>query len=197
LRVIGNIMAVRDIVVIGASQGGLQALCVLASSLPAQLPASLLIVLHTGPQSPRLLDAIVGRCTPLAVSYGCEGDLIRPGHIYFAPPDRHLIVTSDGHLGLDAGPKVRFSRPAADSLFRSAAEIYGPRVIGVVLTGGDGDGTAGLTAIKAAGGLCVVQSPLEAESPDMPISALTGDHPDHCLPLAQIGPLLVRLVGGP
>jgi two-component system, chemotaxis family, protein-glutamate methylesterase/glutaminase len=115
--------------------------------------------------------------------------------MYVAPPDRHLIVTRPGWLGLDAGAKVRHSRPAADRLFQSAAEFYGSRVVGVVLTGGDGDGTDGLRAIKREGGLAIVQDPADATAPDMPMNALKGDHPDYCLTLNKIGPMLVELAG--
>src|SRR5258706_5313299 len=160
----------RDMVVIGASRGGLHALSQLLGSLPRDFPAAILVVLHTGPASPRLLAEILGGRTALPVSYARDGDEIRPGHVYLAPPDRHLVVRSCGKLGLDAGPKVRHARPAADRLFQSAAEVYGPRVIGIVLTGGDHDGTDGLRAIKAAGGITMVQHPGEAKDPSMPQS---------------------------
>lgn len=148
----------RDVIVIGASLGGFEALCRLTRDLPAEFPAAICVVLHTSPNSPRLLAEILGRCTPLAVSYARQGVRIRPGHIYIAPPDRHLVVTSIGLLGLDAGPKVHYSRLAADRLFESAAEAYGPRMIGVVLTGGGRDGTAGMRAITSAGGIAIVQN---------------------------------------
>jgi two-component system chemotaxis response regulator CheB len=188
--------AARDIIVIGASAGGLEALCKLTGSLPARFEAALIIVLHTSVQSPRLFAEIVGRCTPLPVSYGRQGDKVRLGHVYFAPPDYHLIVISPGLLGLDAGPKVWFVRPAADRLFQSAAEVYGPRVIGVVLTGANQDGTDGLRTVKAAGGVTVVQQPAEAWNPSMPRSALVGADPDHCVSLDEMGSLLVTLVYG-
>jgi two-component system, chemotaxis family, protein-glutamate methylesterase/glutaminase len=186
----------RDIIVIGASLGGLEALCKLAAYLPAPFPAAVLIVLHTAPQGPRMLAEIVGRFTPLPVSYGRQDEAVRPGHIYFASPDRHLIVTAQGQLVLDAGAKVRHARPAADPLFQSAAAVYGRRVIGVVLTGGDHDGTDGLRAIKAAGGLGIVQRPAEALAASMPRSALLGADPDYCVSLDEMGALLVKLVGG-
>lgn len=187
----------RDIVVVGASRGGLEALCTLTRGLPACLPAAVLIVLHTGADSPRLLADILGRCTPLPVSYALAGDDVRPGHIYVAPPGAHLIVVPPGHIALDPGPKVRHSRPAADRLFETAAAVYAGRVIGIVLTGGDGDGTDGLRAIKAAGGVSVVQQPAEAVDPSMPISAIQDDIPDHCLPVGEMGSLLAGLVGQP
>jgi two-component system chemotaxis response regulator CheB len=104
-----------------------------------------------------------------------------------------MIVARPGVLDLAGGPKVNYSRPAADRLFATAAQVYGPQVIGVVLTGGDGDGTAGLRAIKAAGGICVIQDPKDAEDPSMPTTAALFDSPDYSLPLAGIAPLLVQL----
>ncbi|RYC28937.1 chemotaxis protein CheB [Lichenibacterium minor] len=184
----------RDLVVIGASRGGLEALNQLASGLTIDFPAAVLIVLHTSPDSPRMFARIMGQHTPLSVEYAEQGGNILPGHILFAPPDRHMVVFDEGFIGLHAGPKVHHSRPAADVLFRSAAEVYGPRVIGVVLTGGDGDGTDGLRAIKAAGGISVVQEPDEAIDPSMPRSALQGGSPDYRVPLDEMAELLTRLV---
>ena len=184
----------RDLVVIGASRGGLEALNQLASGLTIDFPAAVLIVLHTSPDSPRMFASIMGQHTPLSVDYAEQGGSILPGRILFAPPDWHMAVIDEGFIGLQAGPKIRHTRPAADVLFRSAAEVYGPRVIGVVLTGGDGDGTDGLRAIKAAGGISVVQEPDEAIDPSMPRSALQGDSPDYRVPLDEMAELLTRLV---
>jgi two-component system chemotaxis response regulator CheB len=186
-------MTTRNIIVIGASLGGLEALCKLTGSFPPAFPAAVMIVLHTGSHSPRLLAEIIGKYASIPVSYGTQHEEVLPGHVYIAPPDRHLIVTKLGWLTLDAGAKVRHSRPAVDRLFQSAAEVYSSRVIGVVLTGGDGDGTDGLRAIKKAGGIAIVQDPADATAPSMPMSALKGDHPDYCLPLDEIGPMLVKL----
>jgi two-component system chemotaxis response regulator CheB len=185
---------VRDVVVIGASAGGLEALKTLAAALPRAFPAAVLIVLHTAADSPRLLAKILARCTSLAVSYARDGDPVRPGHIYLAPPNCHLTVVAPGCLSLDGGPKVRHVRPAADRLFDSAAALYGPRVIGIVLTGGDGDGTEGMRAIMDVGGFGVVQDPKDACDPHMPMSALDGAGPHYCVPIDQMGRLLVRLV---
>lgn len=185
----------RDIIVVGASRGGLKALCTLTRGLPAGLPAAVLIVLHTGADSPRLLADILGRCTPLPVSYAIAGEDVRPRHIYVAPPGAHLIVVPPGHIALDPGAKVHHSRPAADRLFQTAAAVYAQRVIGIVLTGGDGDGTDGLRAIKDAGGVSVVQQPAEALDPSMPISAIQDEMPDYCLAVADMGSLLAVLVG--
>ena len=186
----------RDIVVIGASLGGLEGLCRLTSGLPVDLSAVLLVVLHTGPSSPRMLAEIVGRFSPLPVSYARQGEAVAPGHVYFAPPDFHLTVVAPGVLVLGDGEKVHFCRPAADVLFRSAASVFGPRVIGVVMTGGGGDGAEGLRMIKAAGGLCVVQHPVTATNPEMPRKALLNAHPDYVVPLAEMAALLIRLVEG-
>ncbi len=186
----------RDIIVIGASFGGLEALTKLASGLTSDFPAAILIVLHTSLQSPRMLARIVGQHTPLSVDYAEQGGNILPGHVLFAPPGLHMVVIDEGFVGLHAGPKVHHSRPAADVLFRSAAEVYGPRVIGVVLTGGDGDGADGLRAIKAAGGLSVVQEPEGAADPGMPLSALHIGDPDHVVSLDEMAGLLSQLVRG-
>ena len=186
----------RDIIVIGASEGGLDAICSLTSGLPETLQAPVLIVLHTHQDGPGLLANVIGRCTPLPVSYGLQTAKIERGHVYFAPPGHHLTVFPPGYLALDQGPKENVTRPAADPLFRSAAALYGPRVIGVVLTGNGADGTAGLRAIKQAGGLIIVQDPGDAKARGMPYSALTHGRPDYRVPLAEIAPLLVCLVGG-
>jgi two-component system chemotaxis response regulator CheB len=184
----------RGIVVVGASRGGIDAVCKLARSLPTVLPSALAIVLHTAPDSPRMLASMIGACTHHPVSYASQNTQILAGHIYIAPPSFHLIVASQTQLALDDGPKVNYSRPAADRLFESAAQAFGARTIGVVLTGGDGDGTRGLRAIKAVGGITIVQNPMQALDPGMPRSALQGDHPDYCLTVEEIGPLLAMLV---
>jgi two-component system chemotaxis response regulator CheB len=181
------------IVVIGASRGGLEAISTIARSLAPDLPVGIVAVLHTAPDSPMILDEIIGARAAMPVAYATEGASILPGHIYLAPPDRHLVVVARGLLGLEAGPKVRHSRPAADRLFESAAEAYGDRVIGVVLTGADGDGTAGLRAIHAVGGIGVVQDPDDAYDPGMPRSALRADDPDYSVRLENMGVLLTTL----
>lgn len=185
----------RDVIVVGGSTGGLDALMRIASTWPASLAATVLVVLHSGEDSPRLLASHVGRKTALHVTYAEHGDTPRPGCIYIAPPGRHLEVAMPGVLQLVDGPKVRHVRPAVDRLFETAAAVYGRRVIGVVLTGGDGDGTAGLRAIKAAGGLSVVQSPADSVEPSMPTHALLHDSPDHVVLVDELGPLLLSLVG--
>jgi two-component system, chemotaxis family, protein-glutamate methylesterase/glutaminase len=182
----------HDLIVMGASAGGVQAFRRLLSKLSPELPASVLIVQHTSPQGGGLLPKVLGRATRLPVREAMQGEAIRPGRVYVAPPDQHLIVQGS-RLELSRGPHENRQRPAIDLLFRSAAQCYGPRTVGVVLTGYLDDGTAGLAAIKTHGGIAVVQTPDEAEAPGMPRSALRYVPVDHCLPLAEISTLLVRL----
>jgi len=182
----------KDIVVIGASAGGIEALKTLVASLPTNFPGSILVVMHSGPNSPGVLDIILRRAGLLTTVQPRDNERINPGTIYVAPPDHHMLV-EPGHIRLSRGPKENRFRPAIDPLFRSAAQVYGPRVIGVVLTGGLDDGTAGLWAIKRLGGTAVVQDPDDALVKSMPLSALKYVRVDYRLPLAEIGPLLERL----
>lgn len=186
----------HDIIVIGASTGGVEALSTLARSLPRDVPAALFVVVHIPAQAPSALPTILERSGPLPARHAVDGEPIQPGRIYVAPPDLHLLVES-GRVRLMRGPKENRSRPAIDPLFRSAARVYGPRVVGVILTGALNDGTAGLLAIKRRGGMAVVQDPADAFFPSMPESALEYVHADYCLPLAQIGPVLARLAHEP
>ena len=186
-------MTKRDIIVIGASSGGIEALRTLVAELPANLPASIFVVLHTGPESPGILHQILGRSGILEAVNPKDREHIRPGHIYVAPPDRHMLL-EPGRIRLTRGPKENRFRPAIDPLFRSAAQVYGPRVIGVILSGGLDDGTAGLWAIKKLGGTAVVQDPKDALFPSMPANALQYVSVDHTVPLKDIAPLLERLV---
>jgi len=182
----------HDIVVIGASVGGVEAIPRLISSLSAGLPASIFVVLHSGPQGHGILPEIIRKNSALPVRHATDGEKILQGRVYVSKPDYHLML--DGaRIRMVRGPKENFQRPAIDALFRTAAECYGPRVVGVVLTGNLDDGTAGLYAVKKLGGIAIVQDPKDALAPAMPRSALRNVKVDHCLPLALIGPLLVRL----
>lgn len=182
----------HDIIVVGASSGGVDALPRLIGSLPADLPASVFVVLHIPAQGRDLLPEIMRRTASLSVAHGVDGESVRQGHVYVAPPDHHLQV--DGtRVRLSRGPRENFHRPSIDALFRSAAECYGPRVAGVVLTGNLDDGTAGLHAVKSGKGIAIVQDPKDALVPAMPQSALRNVKVNHCVPLTEIGPLLVRL----
>ena len=185
-------MPEHDVIVVGASAGGVEALIALVSSLPANLPASLFLVLHIPAQSPSLLPGILNRAGPLHALHPADGDTIQHKHIYIAPPDHHLLV-EEGIVRVVRGPKENRHRPAIDPLFRSAARTYGTRVVGVILTGSMDDGTAGLLAIKRRGGVTIVQDPQDALFASMPQSAIAHVEVDHVVPLSGIGPLLVRL----
>ena len=185
-------MATHDIVVIGASAGGVEALVALVRALPADLQAAVFVVLHIPPQSSSMLPVILDRSGPLPAQHAQDGLPIECGQIYVAPPDHHLIVERD-HVRVVRGPRENRHRPAVDVLFRSAAWEYGSRVVGVVLTGTLDDGTAGLLAIKQRGGIAVVQHPDDALYPGMPRSALAHVEVDHSVPLREIGPLLATL----
>ena len=186
----------RDIIVIGASSGGLEAIKKFISDLPSNLEASLFIVWHTAPEAPGVFPTLLNRVSALPASYATDKDEIKHGRIYAAPPDHHLILEKK-HMRLSRGPKENRFRPAIDPLFRSAALSHGQRVIGVILSGGLDDGSAGLWSIKEFGGTAVVQNPLNAEVPSMPESALRAVEADHVVTAAEIGPLLKRLVEEP
>src|SRR5690242_15674063 len=143
-------MATRDIIVIGTSTGGVDALSRLARGLPPGFPASLFVVCHFPAGGRSVLPEILSRSGPLLAAHAADGEPFYPGQIYVAPPDRHLVLGPNGRMRLTRGARENHHRPAADPLFRSAARHYGPRVIGVVLTGALYDGTAGLMAIRAA-----------------------------------------------
>jgi two-component system, chemotaxis family, protein-glutamate methylesterase/glutaminase len=186
----------RRIVVVGASAGGIDALRVLAAALPPDFAAPVCVVVHTAPQSPGILHEILARAGSLPAISPRNRERLLPGRIYVAPPDCHLLV-EPGRLRVTKGPRENRFRPAIDPLFRTAAQVYGPGAIGVVLTGHLDDGTAGLWAIKRLGGTAVVQDPADAMYPSMPESALRHVEADHRVPLADIAPLLARLTAAP
>jgi two-component system chemotaxis response regulator CheB len=189
-------MKTHDIIVIGASAGGVKALQTLVSGFPADLKAAVFIVLHMAPRTPSLLARILGPLTPLPTAVADDGEAIPFGEIRVSRPDYHLLLEA-GKVRVIQGPKENRSRPAIDTLFRSAAHAYAGRVIGVVLTGYLDDGTAGLWSIKRAGGIAVVQDPNEAEHPDMPKNAADGVEVDHVASLHDMGKLLARLSTAP
>jgi two-component system chemotaxis response regulator CheB len=178
-------------VVIGASQGGLQALHTLVSGLKQPFLAPILVVQHIG-TSPSILPSVL-EDLGFTASFAHDGEPVVNGHIHVAPPDRHMLLR-DGVLELSRGPRENYARPAIDPLFRSAALAHGPGAIGIVLSGRLNDGTAGLYEIKRYGGTAIVQTPAEAEAPDMPRSALENVPVDYCLPVADIARLIERLV---
>ncbi|MBV9268015.1 MAG: chemotaxis protein CheB [Acidobacteriaceae bacterium] len=182
----------HDVIVIGASAGGVEALQRLAHDLPSDLPASVFVVMHLPPRGKSFLPHILSRAGRLLASHPHDGDIIEPGRIYVAPPDHHLIVQR-GHIQLTCGPKEQHHRPCINVTFRSAAACYGERVVGVILSGELDDGTAGLWDIEQKGGITVVQNPEEAAFPSMPLSALREIEVDHTVNLSEMGALLSRL----
>lgn len=190
-------MAGHDRIVIGASLGGLDALQRLLAQLPADFAAAVFVVQHTAADSPGLLAGILDRVCPMKAAPALDGEEIVSGRIYVAPPDRHLLV-HEGHVRTPRGPKENNSRPAVDPLFRSAAACYGPRVVGIVLTGRLDDGSAGLLAVKRCNGVTMVQEPGDAFCDEMPRNALEAAEPvDYQLPVAEMGPRLKALADKP
>ncbi len=187
----------HDIIVMGTSAGGLETLDEVIGQLPAGLPASILIVQHLGPDNTG--DALLSRLGKHQ-AYPCklasDGEFFERGRIYIAPADHHLLVKKKTLLVTKGARENRY-RPSVDPLFRSAAVTHGPGVIGVILTGMLDDGTAGLTAVMKCGGVTVVQDPKDAAYPDMPRNALDNLKVDHCVPAAEMGPLLGKLVHEP
>jgi two-component system chemotaxis response regulator CheB len=187
-------MTKRDIIVIGASAGGYEALKILVSGLPANLPASVFVVWHMAPEiRESVLPYALQKAGKLPAKQAVDGEAIKTGQIYVAPPDFHLLLESD-RVRVTKGPKENRFRPAVDPLFRSAAYNFGSRVVGVVLSGALDDGTAGLWTIKDRGGTAIVQDPLDAEFPSMPKSAMREVKVDFCAPVEEIVGILARLV---
>jgi two-component system chemotaxis response regulator CheB len=186
----------RDVIVVGGSAGAVDTLRVMLAGLPRGFDAAVLVVVHVPPSSPGRLAEILQRACALMVGWATGHQPLEMGRVYVAPPDRHLVV-KPGRVLLTHAPRENHSRPAIDPLFRSAALAYGPRVIGVVVSGRLDDGTAGLWAVKQRGGLAVVQDPNEAAHPDMPRNALAYTTADHVVTAAELGPLLARLIAEP
>jgi two-component system chemotaxis response regulator CheB len=189
-------MTQHDIVVIGASAGGIPALSALVGGLPAGFPAAILVVVHIPPYAESHLPEILSRAGPLPAAHARDGEPIQAGRISVAPPDRHLLVRP-GEIALSRGPRENHSRPAIDPLFRSAARAYGPRVVGVILSGALDDGSLGLLAVQTRGGATIVQDPDEATIDSMPRSALRLVAADFVLPAAEIAGALADLVTTP
>ncbi|CAN5656965.1 chemotaxis protein CheB [soil metagenome] len=186
----------HNIVVVGASAGGVEALVTLTAQLPADLPAAIFVVLHTPSNTPSRLPEILNRNNSLPTKIAEDGEPIRLGQIYLAPPDNHMVLKAN-QVQIVHGPRENLWRPAIDPLFRSAAVTHGARAIGVILTGMMDDGAAGLVAVKRCGGCAVVQAPTDAAFPEMPSSALAHVEADYTLPLAEMGAVLDRLVREP
>jgi two-component system chemotaxis response regulator CheB len=187
-----GVVQTRDIIVVGASMGGVEALCTLVGQLPSDLPATVLIVQHTAANSAGVMGDVLSSRGTLPAVIAEDGMPLEHGRIYVAPPDRHLLLTKQG-LRVAYGPRENRVRPAIDPLFRTAAVHCGSRVIGVVLTGLLGDGAAGLLAVHRCGGVAIVQSPNEAAHPEMPTRALAAVPAARQAALPELGPLLARL----
>ncbi|SDG58347.1 two-component system, chemotaxis family, response regulator CheB [Dyadobacter soli] len=185
-------MEKRNIIVIGASMGGFDALKKIATDLPADLDAAIFIVWHMSPYVRGVLPQALNKVCGIPAAHAFDGERITMNRIYVAPPDHHMIL-EDGIIRVTHGPKENRFRPAVDPLFRSAAYIYGNRVIGVILSGALDDGTAGLWTVKYLGGLALVQDPADAEVPSMPESAIRQVTTDHITPLIEIAQTLVGL----
>src|SRR5262249_11318339 len=174
----GGNMAGHDIVVIGGSAGAIEAMKQICEGLPADFPAAVFLVIHISPTSRSVMPDLLSRAGHMPARHPKDGEAIKRGTIYVAPPDMHLLV-QPGHVIFRHGPHENRTRPAIDPLFRSAAVAYRSRVVGVVLSGLLDDGSAGLIAIKSCGGLAIIQEPDDAMWPEMPRNALAHDHVDY------------------
>ena len=182
----------RDVVAVGASAGGVEALRAVVAGLPPDYPGAVLVVLHMPRDAPSALPAILHRSGPLPAATAADGETVRTSRIYVAPNDHHLLVL-DGHIRLTRGPAENGHRPAIDPLFRSVARAFGRRAIGVVLSGSRDDGAAGLATIAARGGATLVQDPADALYPWMPRAAIAHTHPDTIAPAAKLGGLIAGI----
>jgi len=185
-----------DVVALASSAGGLTALSTVLGALPGNFPVAVVIVQHLDPRHRSLMADILSRRTPLKAKQAEEGETLRPGTVYVAPPDRHLLVNSDGTLSLTQSMLVRFVRPSADLLFESVAASYRDRAIAVVLSGSGSDGAMGAQAIKKMGGTVIAQDEATAEFPGMPSAVIKTRSVDFILPLHEIAPALVALIRG-
>jgi two-component system chemotaxis response regulator CheB len=182
----------HDIIVIGGSMGAFEVLQTICANLSPDVPAAVLVATHVGSHGHDLIAGMLDRTGPLPASTAEDGMEILPGHIYVAPADAHLLVVGS-MIRLGRGPRENMSRPAVDPLFRSAALSHGPRVIGLVLTGMLNDGASGLAAVKACGGIAVVQNPADAKADEMPLGALEACDVDYRASAPELGPLLDKL----
>lgn len=184
-----------ELVVIGTSAGGLEAVCRLLGGLTPEFPIPIVVVQHLAPSRTSQLAAILGRSTSMPVTEVRDHARMEPGHVYVAPPDRHTVFDADGLLALNHDAAVNYVRPSADMLFESAAEQFGVGALGVVLTGFGKDGAAGASAIKRHGGTVIAQDEATSAHFGMPRAAIRTGHVDHVMPLEDIAPTLERLVG--
>jgi two-component system, chemotaxis family, protein-glutamate methylesterase/glutaminase len=182
----------RDIVVIGGSAGALQPLIQIVRGLPHTLPAALFVVIHTSADTPGMLPQLIANGSTMPTGYARDGESIEHGRVYIAPGDHHLLI-GNGAVKLSRGPRENGFRPAVDPLFRTAADRYGPRVVGIVLSGGLDDGTLGLGHVKRCGGAAIVQSLDEAYVASMPLNAMRSVEVDHVVSAIDMVGLIVRM----
>jgi two-component system chemotaxis response regulator CheB len=183
------------IVAIGSSAGGIRALTTVLGALPSSLQVPVLIVQHLDPRHETVIADVLGRRSALPVKLAHAGEHIRPGTVYVAPPNRHLLALDNGELALSSSELVHFVRPSADLLFESVAGAYGARAIACVLTGSGSDGAMGVSAVKSRGGTVIVEDPESAEFSGMPAAAAGTGAVDFVLPLDEIASVIVALVG--
>ena len=179
-----------EAIAIGASAGGLRALQIVLSGLPASFPLTIAIVQHMEPQSDTFLSEYLNQVSAISVKEAEDKETLQPGTAYLAPAGYHLLIEPNRSFSLSVDEKVNYSRTAIDPLFESAADVFGAKLIGILLTGANHDGAQGLKIIKQRGGMTIVQNPKTAESPSMPKAALNATQVDHVLDLEQILPLL-------
>jgi two-component system chemotaxis response regulator CheB len=184
------------LVVVAASAGGIDALTEMLAALTGIFPAAIAIVQHRAPRARSVLAHVLNRRSAIPVTDATDGELVRPARAYLAPADYHLLVNADGSFSLTQSEKVHGTRPAAENLFESAAKSLKERIIAVVLTGGDGDGENGVRIVKKMGGLVIAQDEATSEFFSMPSSAIQTGAVDFIIPLHQIAPKLISLVGG-
>lgn len=181
-----------SVIALGASAGGVDAIRSVITSLPSDIDAAVLVVLHISPRGPSVLPEIIERASRLRAHHAVDGEPLRQGNVYVAPPDRHLVLVRDT-LHVTDGPRENGVRPAVDVLFRSVARSYGDRTLAVVLSGMLDDGTAGAREVKRCAGTVLVQDPDDAMFPAMPTSAVLHAHPDYVRRSSELGPLLAEL----
>ena len=185
------------IVVCASSAGGIDALADVLGRLPIDFPAPIVLVQHRGTGTPNFLRDVLQRQTRLPVLRARAGERLRPGHVYVASPEQHLVIRPDHTLDYVDGRKIHFLRSSANPLFESASDVYNRGTVAVVLTGYDADGTDGVQSVKARGGMVIAQSPETCEISEMPRSAINSGAVDFVLPVKEIAAALVRIVGTP
>lgn len=183
-------------VVIGVSTGGVHALKLVLGELPKDFPIPVIVVTHIKPDSDDSLAVLLDTLCAIRIKEADEQEALVPGTVYLAPANYHLLVERNGNLALSIDPQVNFARPSVDVLFESAAEAFGPKLIGIIMTGAGSDGSKGLYKIKNHGGIAIIQNPADAEVDSMPVSAMRLVKADHVVRLNEISPLLLGLVQG-